>query len=103
VRGELAENDGAASFQAPHGFGVDGRHIVGAQMGVARRQHALGLIDVLQPDRNAMQRPTVEALAHFHIGLPRCSLRAIGGQRHETRDLVIDGCDASEESFGERR
>ena len=103
VGGELAEDDGAAGFQASHGLGIDRGHVVGAQMRMAGRQHALGLVDVLQPDRNAMQRAAIEPLAHLHVGLLGGEPRAIGGEGDEARDLVIDGCDAREESLGERR
>ena len=103
VGGELAENDGAAGFQAAHGLGVDRRHVVGAQVRMAGRQNALGLVDVLQPDRNAMQRAAIEALAHLHVGLPGCACAPIGREGDVARDLVIDGCDAREESLGECR
>ena len=100
---ELAQDDGAARLQAAHGLGVDRGHVVGAQVRMAGRQHTLGLVDVLQPDRNAVQRAAAKALAQFRVGLPGRVARPVGGEGDEARDLVIDGCDAGEESFGERR
>ena len=75
VGGELAQDDRAACFQAPHGLGVDRRHVVGAQVRMAGRQHALGLVDVLQRDRNAVQRAAAKALAQF-LSACRAAFRA---------------------------
>ena len=63
------QDDGAARFQAPHRLGIDRRHVVGAQVRVACRPHALGLVDVFQRDRNAVQGPVIEALAQLQVGL----------------------------------
>jgi hypothetical protein len=101
VRGELAQNDGAAGFQAPHRLGVDCRHVVGTQVRVPGRQHALGLVDVLQRDRNAVQGPAIEALTELHVGLLGRDPCAIGGHGDVARDLVIHGFDAREECLGE--
>ena len=103
VRGELAQDDRAARFQAPHGLGVDRGHVVGAQVRVTGRQHALGLVDVLQRDRNAVQGAAIKALAQLHVGLLGRDPRAVGGDGDVARDLVIDGVDAGEKSLGERR
>ena len=47
VGGELAQDDPAAAFQAPHRFRVDRRHIVDLEMRVSGRPYASGFVDVL--------------------------------------------------------
>jgi hypothetical protein len=67
------------------------------------RFHAGRFVDVLQCDRDAVQRTPPQAAAHFHIGLTRGVEGDVGGDGDVAGKGGIDGLDARQECLGERR
>ena len=57
VGGELAEHHSTRRREFGDGDRVGLRHVIDQHLGVGRRRQALGLEDVLVPDRNAVKRP----------------------------------------------
>ena len=80
--GELADHDRAGIGQTPDRCRILLRHMVDQDLRMAGRRHALGLVDVLEADRDAVQRAAVIAGHDLGLGArepPRGQARAAPG------------------------
>jgi hypothetical protein len=101
VGGELAEEHGSGLRQ-PGGDGrVPLRHMVFEDARMRGRADALGRVDVLEPDRDAVERPFAPAGGDLGLGLPRVLAGAIRGDEEEARKLSVEGLDAAKAELGE--
>ncbi len=90
------------AFEAPHGLGVDRRHIVDLEMRMAGRLDAGRLVDVLQPDRDAVHRPRRRP-PFISMSACRAAFSATSAVTSDVaREVAIDGGNARQERFGER-
>ena len=88
----LCQHDGAGGFEPAHRFGVFRRHIVLVQRRGVSGADASGRRDVLDADRQAMQRTERRALHHRLFGAPGGVARLFGGQRHNGVEFWIERC-----------
>ena len=82
VRGQLAEQYGARVVEPGRRRGVVFRNAIEKDARVARGQDALRVVDVLQRERDPVERATIPARADLGLGL----LRLLAGQIERARD-----------------
>ena len=61
------------------------------------RGYARCIVDVLQPERDAVQRSAIVSRHDLGLGPPRCLARLSARQRHEGIELRVEGFDPFEE------
>ena len=70
------------------------RHVILKQYAAVGRAQACGILKILDPDRQAMQRPERVPAHHRSLGLARRDSRTLEIARHHRVDCRIDGLDA---------
>ena len=94
VRGELAEQHGARVVELRRRGGVFGGNPVDEDTRVRGREDALRVVDVLQPERNAVERATCAAGRDLRFRLPRLLPREVERARDERVRLPVVLLDA---------
>src|SRR5260370_4403641 len=64
-------------------------------------RHALGLVDILEADRDAVQRATVVAAYDLGLGAPSRSEGGLSQRPDKAVELVVETLDARESTLGE--
>ena len=98
---ELAEQHPAGLVEPRDGRRVLGRDIIRADPRVAGRADAGGAVDVLQPERNAVQRPAIIAGHDLALGGPRLLPRPLGGRQQKGVELRVERFDARDQRVGQ--
>ena len=96
VRALLAEQHGARRRERARHGGVGVGHPVAVHLRAARRTDARRLHDVLEADRNAVERPRWSPRASACVHAPRVGERALRGDGHVGVQLRIQPFDARE-------
>ena len=99
VRGELAEEDATRVIQPRDGGRVVAGNGIGADAGLAGGADAGGGEDVLQRERNAVQRAAVAAGRDLRLGRLRLADGVVGGDQEVGVQLRIERRRASEQGL----
>ena len=91
---ELADDDSAGLTQPLDREGVFLRHMVLHDLGMAGRRDAGGLVDVLEADRDAVQRSAIFAGGDLGLGGTRLMARRIGEHSDEAVQPAVEPRDA---------
>src|SRR4029077_12745609 len=94
VRRELADDDSAGLTQPLDREGVFLWHIVLHDLGMAGRGDAGGLVDVLEADRDAVQRSAIFAGGDLGFGGTRLMARRVGEHSDEAVQPAVEPRDA---------
>ena len=94
MRRQLAHQHGAGIIEALHRGGVLRGNIVARDLGMPRGKDSSGIENILQAERNAVERPAILATGDFFFGGARLFAREFGGLGDEGVDLRIECNDA---------
>jgi hypothetical protein len=97
VRRQLAEQDGAGVVELRHRGGVLGRHPVDEDARVPGGEDAARVVDVLEPERDAVQRAAGGASRDRALGRLRLLSRQVERARDERVRLPVVVLDAADE------
>ena len=102
---QLAQQYATGFKQQARGGRVFRGNIFFADLGTTGRQDALGVVDVLQRERNAVQRPAVTSSRDIGFGYACLLAREVESARDERVQLRFESLDALDQRFGvfERR
>ena len=92
----LGEHDRAGGLQPPDDLGILGRDIIGIKRAAVSRADIRGRNDVLDADRQAVQRPQFVAAHHRLFRRARIGPRAIGDKCHDRVQRRIEALDDRE-------
>ena len=98
---QLAEQDPAGLIQPGDRRRVFGRDVIRADPRVAGRADPGGAIDVLQPERNAVQRAPIIARHDLALGSPRLLPRPFRRRQQKRVDLRVERLDSRQERVGQ--
>src|SRR5215831_10122358 len=90
MSGELAEEHGAGVVELGGGRRVLRGNPVDEGARVCRGEDALGVVDVLEGEGDAVERAARLALGENHLGLSRLTARRLEGARDESRGLPVE-------------
>src|SRR5260370_14344889 len=98
---ELADDNGAGVGQTAHRGRVLLRHVVDHDLRVSGRRHTLGLVDILQANRNAVQRSA--PMPGHDLGLGRAGRveRRLAEHADKAVELAVEPLDAGEAALTE--
>jgi hypothetical protein len=102
----LANHDRARALQHRNDRLVLGRDIVGEQHAAKTRRQPLGVDQILDPEREPVQRPKRIAVHHGGLALPRRPARRIERARNDCIDGgidLLDPPDATVHEFDRRK
>ncbi len=97
---ELAQHDGAGLGEEPRRRRILLRDVVLELARMRRRQHALCVEDVLEPDWDAVQRPLGPIPHDRGLGIARRRERRFLGERNEAVQRPVEALDAGEAALG---
>ena len=98
---QLADEDPAGLIQPGDRCRVLGRNIIGANPRVAGGADAGGAIDVLQPERDTVQRAAIIARHDLALGGARLRPRLVGRRQQKSVDLRVERLDSRQERVGQ--
>src|SRR5262244_2220656 len=90
MRGELAEEHGAGVVELRGGRRVLRGNPVDEDARVPGGEDALGVVDVLEGEGDAVERAPRLAPGEIHLGLSRLTARQLEGARDESRGLPVE-------------
>src|SRR5262245_5253108 len=90
MRGKLAEEHGAGIVELARRGRVFVGNVVRADFRMAGRADPARVVDVLQTERDAMQRPAVSAFCDFLLGFARLLKREIRGDEEKGGQLGVE-------------
>ncbi len=96
----LPTHDAAAGLEPGDQLGVDGRHVVLAQLRMAGRRNPRGFDDVLQRIGDAVHRPARRAGHQLALGFGRLGQCRLLGHPQKAVQLAVMRGDAREERLG---
>ena len=96
MRRDLAEQHRAGIVELAGRRGILRGNVVRAHLGMARGEDAARVVDVLQSERDAVQRTAIAPLRDFLLRHARLLQRQIGRHRDKGVQLRIEGRDALE-------
>src|SRR5207248_7641608 len=94
---ELAEEDRAGVVELAHGRGVLARGAVDEDARMTGSENAAGVVDVLESERDAVQRAAVLARRDLRLGRARLASRELEGRRDERACLAVEVFDAADQ------
>ena len=102
----LADDDGAGALEHRDDGFILGRDVVGEQHAAEARGQALGIDQVLDPERKPVQRAEIVAAHHGSLALPRRCTSRLERARNDRIDGgidVLDPPDATVHEFDRRK
>src|SRR5262252_4631751 len=90
MRGELAEEHGAGVVELGGGRRVLRGNAVDEDARMPGGEDALGVVDVLEGEGDAVERTPRLAPGEIHLGLSRLTARQLEGARDESRGLPVE-------------
>jgi len=98
---ELAEHDRTRLGQTPDRSCILCRHMVDHHLRMPCGRNAFGLIDVLQADRDAVQRPAQTPCDNLGLGRASRRERLVGEDTDERVELAVEPLDARQAALYE--
>ena len=98
---ELAEDDGTRCFQALHDGGIGAGDVLPQNPRGTAGANPLGGAQILNRDRNPMQRPAIVAALDLCRGRLRLGQSPLGKRRQVAVQDRIDAFDASKDGLGQ--
>ena len=99
--GELAQQHPTTCREFLGDDAVSDRHVIDAQLGMAGRADAGGVVDILQRVRHTVQRAAIDAGRAFSVCPGRIGAGTIGSDGDEGVDFQVGGRDAGQGRLGE--
>jgi len=100
---QLAEDDRSRAFETLHHSAGVRRDEVPMDAHPGRGRRIIGVAQILDRDRHAVERAAPETAVEFRLCLPRFGHRAIGEQRRIGFQRALMPTDPRQDHFAERR